>query len=624
MNTLDELKYYCNEDNFVGALMLSGEWGSGKTYLVDNILKSELEDTHVIIRISLFGFDSIEEVHTEIKKIWFQAYCELNEPVHGMSEKVGMFATNFKKFIKNFNSFIPESAKTKLNKLVAINILDFVEVKNRMDSKKVILVFDDLERTNFSTNQLLGCINHYCENLHINTIVIANENKIKTDQNIYKEIKEKTIQRTILYRPDYSEIISSIIQNFNTTKSESYSTFLKENIKQVTSLFSELVPDETKESQLFDSLFDNSENSSNENKKILVKPQNIRSLKCAVSDFERIYILLVEKNFENLDKYFFAFISYAICLKSGQIEEVENEDEIISNTYFGFYDKNYIIQGIKKWIKTGEWNSNEIDEELELIIAREKAITSKEKIRTYDIFQLEEKDIKDGFDDFLQDAYEGNLDLNDYVNLICNSSRAHQYKITIPDINWNSINMGIEKRIEEAFESKESKPYLKYLIDDSHKNEYTDDEWKAYEKIYEFYESNELEYSNKRDNYISFMNNDPEHALINILYTFFDVFNKEMANATANGFEKISNKDKQNFVEDFNRFWRVGFLEDYRNNFNYQSSLDGFNVLKENIELYRDKCNAQSQTISAAHATNFIKNIEWIISQLERMNDKNS
>lgn len=399
---------------------------------------------------------------------------------------------------------------------------------------------------------------------------------------------------------------------------------MKENIKQITSLFSDLVPNETEENQLFNSLFDNSENSSNENKKILVKPQNIRSLKCAVSDFERIYILLVEKNFENIDKYFFAFISYAICFKSGQIEEVENEDEIISNTYFRFYDKNYIIQGIKKWIKTGEWNSNEIDEELELFIAREKAITSKEKIRTYDIFQLEEKDIKDGFNDFLKDAYEGNLDLNDYVNLICNSSKARQYKITIPDINWNSIKIGVEKRIEKAFKLKESKPNSKYIIDVSSRDEYTDDEWKVYEKIHEFYESNELEYSNKRDNYISFMNNDPEHALMNIHYTFFDAFNKEMAVATANGFEKISNKDKRNFVEDFYRFWRVGFLDNYRNNFNYQSSLEGFNILKDNIELFRDKCITQSQTISAAHATNFIENINCIISHLTRMNDKNS
>lgn len=145
-----------------------------------------------------------------------------------------------------------------------------------------------------------------------------------------------------------------------------------------------------------------------------------------------------------------------------------------------------------------------------------------------------------------------------------------------------------------------------------------------YEIIHEFYESNDLEYSNKRNLYIHLMNNDPEHALMNIHYTFFDVFNKEMADATANGFEKISNKDKRNFVEDFYRFWRVGFLDNYSNNFNYQSSLDGFNILKENIELFKDKCITQSQTISAAHATNFIENINCIISQLTRMIDKNS
>ena len=109
----------------------------------------------------------------------------------------------------------------------------------------------------------------------------------------------------------------------------------------------------------------------------------------------------------------------------------------------------------------------------------------------------------------MKEAYAGNIDLNDYVNLICNSSTARQYKITIPDINWNSIKIGVEKRIEKAFKLRESKPNSKYIIDVSSRDEYTDDEWKVYEKIHEFYESNELEYSNKRDNYISFMNNDP-------------------------------------------------------------------------------------------------------------------
>ncbi len=34
MDTLEELKYYCVEPQPVGALMLTGEWGCGKTYLL--------------------------------------------------------------------------------------------------------------------------------------------------------------------------------------------------------------------------------------------------------------------------------------------------------------------------------------------------------------------------------------------------------------------------------------------------------------------------------------------------------------------------------------------------------------------------------------------------------------
>lgn len=36
MDLIKELEDYCNIDNPVGALMLSGEWGCGKTYLIKN------------------------------------------------------------------------------------------------------------------------------------------------------------------------------------------------------------------------------------------------------------------------------------------------------------------------------------------------------------------------------------------------------------------------------------------------------------------------------------------------------------------------------------------------------------------------------------------------------------
>ena len=43
MNTLEELKYYCEENQPVGAMLLTDEWGCEKTYLIDHDLKETLK-----------------------------------------------------------------------------------------------------------------------------------------------------------------------------------------------------------------------------------------------------------------------------------------------------------------------------------------------------------------------------------------------------------------------------------------------------------------------------------------------------------------------------------------------------------------------------------------------------
>ena len=45
MNTLEELAYYCGETEPVGALLLTGEWGCGKTYLIENELREKVKET---------------------------------------------------------------------------------------------------------------------------------------------------------------------------------------------------------------------------------------------------------------------------------------------------------------------------------------------------------------------------------------------------------------------------------------------------------------------------------------------------------------------------------------------------------------------------------------------------
>ena len=62
MNEIDELVYYCGIDNPVGALMLTGEWGCGKTYLIEHSLKDKIGKNSVILRVSLFGLSSVEVI----------------------------------------------------------------------------------------------------------------------------------------------------------------------------------------------------------------------------------------------------------------------------------------------------------------------------------------------------------------------------------------------------------------------------------------------------------------------------------------------------------------------------------------------------------------------------------
>ena len=77
MNTLDELIAFCKEEEPVGALLLSGEWGCGKTYLIEHEFKEKVKDTTVVLRISLFGMMKIEEIHNAIKHAWLEEYCKL-------------------------------------------------------------------------------------------------------------------------------------------------------------------------------------------------------------------------------------------------------------------------------------------------------------------------------------------------------------------------------------------------------------------------------------------------------------------------------------------------------------------------------------------------------------------
>lgn len=173
MDIIEELKYYCNEPQPVGAIMLTGEWGCGKTYLLKNELTEIMKDTHIFIHLSLFGIESIEDIHKEVKKKWMYAMTDSKSNIE-IPNNIKNVGKGLRNVAENISEFLPETIGKITKGVLSINIIDFVSIKSKIGDKKVILIFDDLERANLSVIDLLGCINEYCENMHINTIVVAN------------------------------------------------------------------------------------------------------------------------------------------------------------------------------------------------------------------------------------------------------------------------------------------------------------------------------------------------------------------------------------------------------------------------------------------------------------------
>lgn len=228
MNLIEELKNYCNIDNPIGALMLTGEWGCGKTYLIKNKFIPSEKDTYAFVNVSLFGIDSLDKLRAEVKKKWLEKASEIDKQ---NGTNVSKFADSYKKIFGIIKDILPEDLQKTGNAFSSImDLVNFMPISNRMFEKKVVLVFDDLERTNIPCTDLLGCINDYCENQNFNTIIVANEEKIKDSSNnelSYREIKEKIVQRIIPFVPDYEEVVSNCIESVSLSRE--YKGFLRKN-----------------------------------------------------------------------------------------------------------------------------------------------------------------------------------------------------------------------------------------------------------------------------------------------------------------------------------------------------------------------------------------------------------
>lgn len=627
MDTLDELKNYCNIERPVGALMLTGEWGCGKTYLLNTELVNILKETHIFLRISLFGIMSIEEVKTEVQKKWLNECINSKDTTGKIARSLNKYGGSVMNTAKNLNEFMPGPVKNVVSGLFSINVLDFVNIETKIGDKKVVLIFDDLERACVSTTDLLGSINGYCENLGFSTIIVANEDKIQEgDNNIkYNEIKEKIIQRTVRHYPDYDFVVNSVIKNMQ-FESDNYKSFLVKYVDEIIVIFS----GKTKDGKSLDDFVKNFTKVSDthvelDNKHIqellTKRPHNIRSLKCALQDFERVYNLLIKYEIPKKNEWLFSFIAFVFSARAGFVERDEEYGMLLTEAnvavlYPGYYNTNYMINGIKTWIIDGEWDKKDIN--CQLLYAKQKncAILPVEKAKTHDILYLEEDEMLEGYPELLNLAYEGKLELNDYVYLLSNSNEAKKYHINIPSIDWNKVQIGVERKINELLHSHEEPFHYNMVLDDESINDYSDSQWKVYETIVKYRNGEYRLFENNRNLYIELMNKNPHKAYEEIRNKRLDCFSDEMAEVTLKVFKKSSNADKRYIVlhtEDIVRAM-MSTAE-----FKDKQTETVLNILKcglkSSLEQY---CSSNKNSIAVAHVNNFIEVVDKLLEKLKK------
>lgn len=211
--------YIDNKDPY--ALQIDGEWGSGKTFFINEFSKTTQKAK--VIYFSIYGYDDFQNLKTELLS---QIATELDQS--SIIKKGNKILSTFKLFNINSN-FV-------LNSIVLSDIALKKAIQHTLEknNETIVVVIDDLERLSekIELQDFLGfIINDIIEKFKFKVLIISNEAKMKSHNNEFLKIKEKIISKTVEFSRDeviLKEILQEIIK----------SDFLNENLNWIIDIFS--------------------------------------------------------------------------------------------------------------------------------------------------------------------------------------------------------------------------------------------------------------------------------------------------------------------------------------------------------------------------------------------------
>lgn len=210
------IKYIENPDPQY-AIMLKGNWGSGKTFFINKWIedyKEKLGEEIILepIYVSLYGLKDTAQITTEIdRKLHPILYSKGVTTITNLLKFAGKIVLRTDIDLNNDN-------KKDMQINATLDSLSLLTSKGDKDSNigSKLIIFDDLERCTIDMKNLLGYINSFVEHGACHVVIIGDETKVK-DKEILQEFKEKTIGREFEIVTDEENALDCFIEEMKLT-----------------------------------------------------------------------------------------------------------------------------------------------------------------------------------------------------------------------------------------------------------------------------------------------------------------------------------------------------------------------------------------------------------------------
>lgn len=527
MHIRDEIIDFISAKENNGALLVTGQWGCGKSHLVKQISEDlNKTDEYYISVISLFGIENIATLNHCVK----EAYLDANTGFWGKTaRKVGKVVAETAKegtgvaatatsFLAGPASAILSGVSQGISSLMSINAFDLIAVKNiiERDGRKFVLIFDDFERCTIDKIDLLGAINEYCENKKIKTIIVCDETHIKHKQ--YSEFKEKIISRTLRLQPNYSDIISSITEAYEETV-DGYKAFLSSNTPLICQVF-------------FES-----------------GHENLRTLKSYIFDFERIYSVWSksEVSTDQMPQVLYAFGVIQFEYKAGNYNKSKEYGYLFAETKdkekYSKLISGYQFRALQQWIVEGIWDENLFIDSIKRVFSPD-AVTYYQLFLNYDFWNLDDEIIAQGLPDALDFAYAGGLSCSDIISLLQRIYSIEKYGITLPcAVDYEKIYAGFKIRETAIKNGNIEEPKNSTFIDPEIVKKLCGQAQVLYAEI-EMMSERKIAWKNRLE-FIKFMKSPISSNTSSLRHASMVSFDDELLDIFLSSYKSASNSDKR-------------------------------------------------------------------------------